>query len=140
MSQSEASLRLTVFVETITDPADAFPVTARFENTSSATVRMLELFEPLPVFFTPSLSRADGGEIDVAGAGKVDPFDGSLAYNDLAPGESLSVGVDLAPWIRAPVTPGLYRLSLTYHNAYGSNCFRGPLASPPVIARVEGTR
>ena len=114
-----------------------FPVTARFTNVSTQPVRMLPLFDPLPVFFTASLQRLSDGDVDVAGAGKADFPDDELRPVDVSAGDSLDAELDLRPWIRGTVVPGRYRLTLTYHNAYGDNCFRGPLTSAPITVQVR---
>jgi len=119
------------------EPARRFLVTARFVNTSQRPLRLLDLFEPLPVFFTARLVAPGGGEVDIAGAGKLDPLQGSLRYAELAPGAILEAALDLAPWLRASSLPGgTYRLSLQYHNAYGEDCFKGLVDSAAIEVRV----
>ena len=129
-------LSLTVHAGPVSKPNERFPVTAVFTNISSSPVRMLTVFDPLPVFFTASAMAASGTRIDIAGMGKMDPLDGTLTYAELWPGETLEAPLDLAPWIRGEVVPGTYRLSLQYHNAYGSDCFRGILDGEPTVVHV----
>jgi hypothetical protein len=97
---------------------------------------MLTFFDPLPVFFMASVSPVGGSEIDIAGMGKMDPLEGTLTYLQLDPGEHLDVPLDLAPWIRGQLAPGPHRLSLQYHNAYGTDCFKGVLDSAPTILQL----
>jgi hypothetical protein len=132
-----ARLQLTLYAGPVRRPLESFPVTARFTNCSRTKERMLKLFDPLPVFFTTTLMPVSGGiPIDVAGMGKADPFYADLRYEVIEPGATFEVALDLAPWIRAPVPPGPYWLSLEYHNAYGSDCFLGPLASEPITVPI----
>jgi hypothetical protein len=97
---------------------------------------MLQVFDPLPVFFMTSLVRIGGGEVDVTGAGKADIPEEELQTIEVAPGGHLDVDLDLKPWIREPLLPGRYTLSLTYRNAYGQDCFRGPLTSDAITLEV----
>lgn len=128
-------LRLTLHARPVRE-SGPFKVAARFTNVSAKPVRMLPIFEPLPVFFTTTLQRISNGEVDVAGAGKADfPYD-ELRSTDLMTGESLDVELDLRPWIRGTLVPGRYGLTLTYHNAYGEGCFRGPLTSDLITVEV----
>jgi hypothetical protein len=114
-------------------------VTATFENVSDATVQMLADFEPLPVFFTADLTTLDGTALDVIGMGKADALAGTRTYQRLAPGERLDVRLDLAPWLRGKTPPPPYRLALTYHNAYGQDCFVGTLRSAFVVVPAQAT-
>ena len=136
MTGMSPPLRLTIHAGPVPEPNRRFPIRARFTNTSSSPVRLLTFFDPLPVFFMASASPVGGSEIDIAGMGKMDPLDGTLTYTQLRPGENLDVPLDLAPWIRGQVVPGAYRLSLQYHNAYGSDCFKGALDSEAIIVQV----
>lgn len=139
MSTAPSPLRLTLHGPQVRESAGPFPVTARFTNVSTQPVRILPVFDPLPVFFTTSLELISDGEIDVVGAGKADFPDGFLRPEDLGAGESRDATLDLRPWIRGTVVSGLYRLTLTYHNAYGDGCFRGPLTSAPITIEIKGT-
>lgn len=136
MNAQTPPLRLSVSAQPIREQAVHFEVTARFTNVSATPVCLLSQFEPLPVFFTASLESQSGREVDVAGAGKADFPSGYLEQKELAPGESLDVALDLAQWVRGPMSPGRYTLALTYHNAYGKDCFRGPLTSAPIEIEV----
>jgi hypothetical protein len=100
---------------------------------------MLRMFDPLPVFFTTSLQRLSGEDVDVAGAGKADFPEEELTPTEVGVGESFDAEVDLKPWIRAPLVSGTYSLTMTYHNSYGDGCFRGPLTSAPINVEVRST-
>jgi hypothetical protein len=129
-------LSLTLHAEPVADPGRVFAVTARFTNTAEHRIRLLDLFDPFPVFFVTELTPIDGGEIDVAGMGKIDAAEGSLHYVELASGASFEVALDLAPWIRAPLAPGPHRLAMRYHNAYGADCFHGLIDSAPINVTI----
>lgn len=116
--------------------AQRFPVIARFDNQSSRDLRLLDLFHPLPVFFTTRLVSGAGAEIDVVGAGKLEPVEGRLRYVELSRGATHEVELDLAPWIRAELPGGAYSLAMSYHNAYGDGCFRGVVDSTPIMVNV----
>ena len=137
MSTASSPLRLTLQVETVRD-GGPFPVIARFLNVSTGPVRMLNVFDPLPVFFTSRLERLeDGADVDITGAGKADFFEDQLQTIDVGAGRSFDVALDLRPWIRDSLRPGRHQLTLTYHNAYGDDCFSGPLTSAPAGLDVE---
>ncbi len=127
-----APLALTLRAPAVTDPRRRFAITARFTNVSTQPVRLLALFDPLPVFFDPTLIAEDGSQVDVAGMGKADPPKASLRYWTLHQGEHHEVSLDIARWLRGDVPPPPYRLSMAYHNVYGENCFVGILNSPPI--------
>lgn len=128
-------LRLTLHARPVRE-SGPFVVTARFTNVSSQPLRMLPVFDPVPVFFTTELHRLSNGDVDVAGAGKADFPDEALQPAVLSSGESLDAEIDLRPWIRGVLTPGRYGITLTYHNAYGEGCFRGPLTSDSITVEV----
>lgn len=136
MNGMSTPLRLTTHAGPIPAPAQRFPITARFTNASPEPVRLLTLFDPLPVFFTASLSPVGGNGVDIAGMGKMDPLEGTLSYAQLSPGAHLDAPLDLASWIRGRVAPGEHQLSLQYHNVYGADCFKGVLDSMPITVQV----
>ena len=116
-----------------------FPIRASFENAGDAEVRLLRHFEPVPVFFSFHLTCADGTPVPIAGGGKIDFPEGEIECVPIPPGESFEVELDLAPWLAsASLTPGTYRLSATYHNQYGEDCFQGQLHSAPVEIEIGG--
>jgi hypothetical protein len=110
------------------------PLKITFENVGEEEIRLLQCFDPLPVFFSFSLVAEDGTPVSLPGAGKIDFFEGSIRYVALSPGQIFSLEVDIAEIIVFPeqLTPGNYSISVTYHNQYGENCFRGVLRSRPI--------
>jgi hypothetical protein len=125
---------LTITVSTITGVAYSrrhIPLRIAFENIGEEAITLLQHFDPLPVFFSFNLVAEDGTPVSLPGAGKIDFLEGSITYVTLAPGQTLSVEVDIAELIAFPeqLKPGNYDLSVTYHNQYGENCFQGVLHS-----------
>ena len=111
-----------------------------FANRSQRTINLLDRFEPLPVFFSFAVVRADGTPVPVSGAGKIDPGPEGFGCIDLRPGETYAADLDLAPWLRAPLPPARYDVTVTYHNQYGAECFAGTLTSNTVSLDVGGGR
>jgi len=134
-------LRLIVAtVPGVTYSAERCPLRAKFENQGASDVRLLDHFEPLPVFFAFELTRADGTPVAIPGGGKIDFAEGQVGCVTIPPDGSLSVELDLSPWLRnAELPPGTYRLGATYHNQYGDGCFQGQLKSGPIELTIGGT-
>jgi hypothetical protein len=109
------------------------PLRVTFENISGQEMRILQHFEPLPVFFAFNMVGEDGMHIAIPGAGKIDFYEGSIKYATLPAGGTLNVDVNLAKVLARPelVKPGKYTISVTYHNQYGESCFRGMVSSGP---------
>jgi hypothetical protein len=124
-------------VPAVTYGRESFPIRVSFANATGPEVRLLRHFEPIPVFFSFTLTRPDGTPIPIAGAGKIDFEEGKVDCILIEPGESFDVELDLAPWLTAAtLTPGAYRLSATYHNQYGDDCFQGHLTSEPIEIQI----
>jgi hypothetical protein len=112
------------------------PVVATFVNAGPTPVRLLDRFEPVPVFFTFDVVRADGTPLPISGGGKIDFGPNEIRYLELPPGGSHSVQADLAKLLRLPVELGPYSVSATYHNQYGENCFLGGIRSNTILLQV----
>jgi hypothetical protein len=113
------------------------PLRLTFENTGSLIIRILNYFEPLPIFFSFQLSDSKGTPIAIPGAGKIDFGPGELSYIELGEGEQFSTEVDLDRWIQQELTTGIYTLTATYHNQYGQNCFQGHLKSNSITIVLD---
>jgi hypothetical protein len=116
--------------------ADTIPLSIGLGNRSDASVRMLDVFEPTPVFFSFAIVRADGTPVIVAGGGKIDFGPGQLHYRELKKGDVHTVAVDLAAVVHPRLRPGSYTVSATYHNQYGEECFRGVVSSNSIAIRI----
>src|SRR5262249_13949695 len=110
------------------------PLRITFENTATEEIKMLRHFEPLPVFFSVEMTRADGTPIAIPGAGKISFAEGQIEYLVLRRKESFGFEVDLSTVIppSAEVKRGDFTVSVTYHNQYGEGCFQGQLSSAPI--------
>jgi hypothetical protein len=107
-----------------------------FSNRSQHSINLLDRFEPLPVFFSFAIVRADGTPVPVSGAGKIDPGPLGLGCISLRPGETYATDLELAPWLRAPLPPARYDVAVTYHNQYGEECFTGVVTSNTISVFV----
>jgi hypothetical protein len=112
------------------------PLRIVFANHGEAPVRLLAEFEPLPVFFAFRLVKADGTPVALPGGGKIDFGPARPACEDLAPGETHAIDVDVGTLLAEPLDSGRYSLSAAYHNQYGEGCFKGTLESNAVDVEV----
>lgn len=135
VNQGELDLKVSPAGATFTD--NRMPMQLMFTNLSSKDVRLLDCFEPLPVFFTFKLVGRDGTPIDMPGGGKIDFGPQPPGYIDLKPGATYSLDVDIARLISKPLSTGLYRISAIYHNQYGQDCFQGKLQSDWIEVEIE---
>ena len=134
-----SSLRVSVCaIEGAVYTRDNIPLRIVFESTGEGGIRLLRHFEPLPVFFAFRIVREDGTPIGIPGAGKIDFREGSIRYLVLNSRETFGILVDLAEIIPSPedVTEGDYEISVTYHNQYGEDCFRGKIGSDPINVKI----
>jgi hypothetical protein len=128
-------LRIAALEQEVFRP-DHLPVRASFTNVGTDPVRLLRVFDPLPVFFEVDMEMEDGTPIDAPGMGKADLPRHMLRYVDLAPGQEFQATLRLDEVVAAgDVAPGGYTLSLAYHNQYGEDCFQGWLESNTI--RIE---
>ena len=115
---------------------DTLPARLTFVNDGPSAARILDRFEPIPVFFSFDLIKADGTPILLPGGGKTDLGRNGERYFELAAGEARSLVVDIWPLLTTALQPGAYSLRATYHNQYGRDCFRGTLTSNVVAIEV----
>ena len=126
------SLKLTLSC-TLGEPCSPtnIPLRIAFENSGAGKVRLLAVFDPLPVFLSFDIVREDGTPLaDLPGGGKVAFPPGLLRYVELAEGEFFGFRVDLAAFLARRLDEGRYRIFATYHNQYGENCYQGKVSSP----------
>lgn len=143
VEQGRLALRLTVApLEGTVYTRDSIPLQIIFENVGAQRLRLLRKFEPTPVFFSIRMVREDGTPIGIPGAGKIDFQEGTVEYLTLNAGELFGFLVDVArvAYRREDITPGEYRVSVTYHNQYGEDCFQGVLSSNTTQVTVEASR
>jgi hypothetical protein len=110
-----------------------------FKNVSPENVRILKRFEPeedLPIWFSVHLTSADGTPLlGTKGGGKIN-LRGTLDYVLLKPGEEFSLQLNAAKFFQTELPEGMYKVSVTYHNQYGHDCFKGHLKSNTVTIIV----
>lgn len=116
----------------------SIPIAVVFQNSGSAAIGLLRHFDPVPVFFTIDLMRADGTPISLPGAGKMDLLEGTRQQLSLAPNELFGTIIDIAQLVPAtePLAQGRYTLRVSYHNQYGDGVFQGVLASNPIMLEI----
>jgi hypothetical protein len=114
------------------------PLKLSFVNMGSEEMRVLRHFDPLPVFFAFGMKDEDGRYLSIPGAGKIDFYKGSIPYENLPPGGSFEIEVNLAEILAYPdeAHPGEYTIKATYHNQYGENCFQGAVSSNTITVSL----
>jgi hypothetical protein len=102
-----------------------------FRNASKNPVRLLKYFDDtpnLPIWFQLHITSLEGTPVlGIQGGGKIsirDPLD----YVVIQPGKTFSVEMDVAKFVTG-LHRGTYKVSMTYRNQYGEDCFRGELKS-----------
>lgn len=141
MSTSGTGTSLDLRIVPVKDAAPtptSIPVDAMFINTGDDVVNILHRFEPIPVFFGIKIVRQDGTPIPTSRGGKIDLPETETDTHPLLPGESHTVRLDVRTVIPDSVVlePGEYRVMITYHNQYGSDCFTGRVRSSPISLRL----
>jgi hypothetical protein len=111
------------------------PLDIIFQNDSEEPVRILDVFDnpaAKRVFFNIVLKDAEGSSIDIGGGwGRIDMSPGYAKYTELNENETMKVRINLKDY-QLPserLKPGVYSISVTYRNQYGTNCFKGTLES-----------
>ncbi len=114
---------------------DDVPLDIVFQNSSDAPLRILDVFDnpaAKRVFFNIVLKDAEGSSIDIGGGwGRIDMSPGYAKYTELKENETMKVRINLKDY-QLPserLKPGVYSISVTYRNQYGTNCFKGTLKS-----------
>ena len=117
----------------------SIPLAITFRN-GGTPVRILRQFEPLPVFFSFDMVDADGTPLLLPGGGKIDLRRNVMEYVTLARGETYMLAVDIHHLMPSPLKADAYTLSVTYHNQYGEDCFRGSLHSNTITVTIGGNQ
>jgi hypothetical protein len=110
-----------------------------FKNVSDDIVRILDSFddqENLPIWFHLQMVEFNGTPIlGIRGGGKIN-LRGTLKYMTLKPGERFSLQLDIAKLITDQYA-GDFKISLTYRNQYGQNCFKGEASSNTLVVSIR---
>jgi len=100
-----------------------------FKNLKYEPVKLLDLFDPLPIFFEILITKNDGDNIFLPGAGKLDFGPGNtFKYIELTQGKSYIKTLNVSQFLKENnkiLSPGKYKIKISYHNQYGSNCIKG---------------
>ncbi len=137
-ARADGALDLEITAGATTLSTARAPIRVTFKNTSSAELRLFDVFEPLQVFFQFSITKQDGTPITVPGGGKIDPPAGVEQSIAIAPGGSHTREVDMASLLPASEwVTGDYIVWVTYRNAYGQDVFRGTAESNAITATIE---
>lgn len=100
-----------------------------FKNLKSQPVKILDLFDPLPIFFEILITTNDGDNIFLPGAGKLDFGPGiKFKYIEIPQGKSHVRILNISPFLKEynkTLSPGKYKIKISYHNQYGSDCIKG---------------
>src|SRR5574344_1472095 len=104
-----------------------------FVNVSSNDVRLLRTFSKRynqRVWFSMEVVGEDGTPaLPVAAGGKVS-IRRAMEYIVLHPNESFGFVLDYRGLVPT-LSPGRYRVKVTYSNQYGRDCFRGKVSTEP---------
>lgn len=115
------------------------PLRVTFEVAES-NIRLLRLFKPTREFFDVSLEDTAGNLVPVLKSAPATqdsiPSTKDLQYLELRDGEAFSTQVDVAELLPQDLKEGRYRITLTYHNEHGDNCFRGTKKSNSVVVSI----
>ena len=124
------------FSESITNQLGVIRVS--FVNVSSNDVRLLRTFSKQynqRVWFSMEVVGEDGTPaLPVAAGGKVS-IRGAMEYIVLHPNESFGFVLDYRGLVPS-LSPGRYRVKVTYSNQYGRDCFRGKVSTEPFEVKV----
>jgi hypothetical protein len=120
----------------------SFAVDVAFKNNSSTSVKLLKYFDDednLPIWFQIHMTSLDGTPVPgIRGGGKIS-LRGPLDYVLLAPGEKFSLRLEVAKFV-SDLQPGSYKISVTYRNQYGEDCFRGELNSNVLEVNITSNK
>lgn len=112
-------------------------LTVRFINMGKE-IKILNVFEPVPVFFSIHIKREDGTPILIPGGGKISFMEDSLDYVTLEGfGDQHYVTLELGDILPNGLEAGIYTVSVEYYNQYGDDCFKGILESDQITLTVE---
>ncbi|HIH11439.1 TPA: hypothetical protein HA241_04575 [Candidatus Woesearchaeota archaeon] len=110
-------------------------LTVRFNNLGKE-IKILNLFEPIPVFFSFHIKREDGTPIIVPLGGKIDLINDQINCITLeGPGDQYYADLNLNEILPEGLDVGTYNVSVEYHNQYG-DCFKGVLVSDIITIKV----
>ena len=99
-----------------------------FKNNSTNAVRVLDYFEPLPIFFSWDIREKGKAPLSLPGAGKISIPRREYKYLTIPPKGTHSLKVSLSEFLREhrlSFQSGTYTISTSYRNQYGEECVQG---------------
>ena len=135
------SERLTIYleVESNTLIQDQAKLKVVFHNTSKIPIRLLDHFEPIPIFFQLNIQDVDSNLISLPGGGKIDFFSHDFNYVSLNSGQKYVHVIDLSEFLiqcEKLLPLGQIKISVTYQNQYGTDCIQGKYKSADLIVHI----
>ena len=104
-------------------------IKVEFKNMTCDTLKLLDQFDPIGIFFSVTIIPENGQMIQVLRGGKADfPYNMLSKRIPIAPKKSYLKILDLNKILtneNITLAPGKYMLSMAYHNQYGDNCIQG---------------
>jgi hypothetical protein len=94
------------------------------------------MFDPVPVFFSFHIINENGTILNIPQAGKLELSPIPLGYKVLNPNQYWSIEINLRGWIQDFLFPGLYHVTVHYHNQYGEDCYHGTLLSNEIKIKI----
>lgn len=113
----------------------------QFINKGDLNCRILDYFEPLPVFFEFTLiDLKDNFYFPIPGAGKADIPNTLLSYKDIPPGGIYLKEFNLNQILNdfgLALKSGNYSLQIIYRNYYGDECIKGKFESNTINFKIN---
>lgn len=139
MNANLIDLRITEVTNKASTPTNLI-VAVCFTNKSTNELKLLSIFEPVPVFFSWSVQKKGSAPLDLPGAGKIAFGPEAIAYIHLKPNESYTLNMDLVQFIQRSglsFADGHYEISTSYRNQYGKDCVKGIFKSNVIDVRLK---
>ena len=138
--QNDSVVNIYVSSDKSTHRSNEVSIDIVFENLTDENIRILDCFDPLPVFFSFNIKKEDGTYLDLPGAGKIAFSQGDLKYINVEPNESHTLHLDISNFIESYGTKfskGKYEIQVHYHNQYGDDCIKGWFEIEPTEFNIE---
>jgi len=117
-------------------------IRVEFSNEGIKEICLLRVFKPTAAFFDVALKSSTGQEILTTKPVVSEAIQAKLRnsknlnYLDLQSDEAFSVQINASEFIPRDLQEGSYRITLTYHNEYGENCFKGTKVTEGVWLKI----